>query len=202
MTPYLTLIRFGKWNDILNTPENPSALIYANLLWHYGQGLALARKHDFDNAKKQLDTLQQGLNNDQLRAPAPPYANPGIAGAEVAEKILQGIIAEEQNNLSESITFLHQAVTREDSMIYNEPKDWVHPARQYLGSVLLKAKKYGEAEQVYKEDLTTNPHNGWSLTGLAIALDKQNKKSEAAKIKAEATTAFSRVDIKITNSVF
>jgi tetratricopeptide (TPR) repeat protein len=78
----------------------------------------------------------------------------------------------------------------------------VHPARQYLGSVLLKAKKYADAERVYKEDLVINPHNGWSLTGLTIALQKQNKKEEAAKVKAEAATAFARADIKITDSVF
>ena len=202
MTPYLTLIRFGKWDEILHTPENPASLVYANLLWHYGRGLAYARKHDFTNATLQLDTLQKELQNDQLKAPAPSYANAGIAGAEVAEKILQGVIAEEQNNLPSSITFLKQAVTDEDSMIYNEPKDWVHPARQYLGRVLLKAKKYAAAEQVYKEDLTINPHNGWSLTGLAIALDKQNKKSEYNRIKVEAATAFSRADVKITNPVF
>ena len=202
MTPYLTLIRFGKWDDILNTPESPSTLVYANLLWHYGRGMAYARKHDFANATLQLDTLQQELQNDQLKAPAPSYANPGIAGAEVAEKILQGVIAEEQNNLPSSITFLKQAVTAEDSMIYNEPKDWVHPARQYLGRVLLKAKKYAAAEQVYKEDLTINPHNGWSLTGLAIALDKQNKRTAYNKIKTEAVKAFTRADVKVTNSVF
>ena len=202
MTPYLTLIRFGKWDDILNTPEISSNYIYANLLWHYGQGLAYARKHDFTNAGKQLDSLTFDMQNDQLRAPAPTFANPGINGATVAQKILQGVIAEEQNDLNTSITYLKEAVASEDSMIYDEPKDWVHPARQYLGSVLLKAKKYPEAEKVYKEDLIINPYNGWSLTGLAIALDKQNKKSEAAKIKAEATTAFTRADLKIINSVF
>jgi tetratricopeptide (TPR) repeat protein len=202
MTPYLTLVRFGKWDDILNTPENPSNYIYANLLWHYGQGLAYAREHDFRNAMEQLDSLQSDIQDKQLRAPAPNYANPAINGATVAEKILKGVIAEEQNDLNTSITYLKQGVTAEDSMIYNEPRDWVHPSRQYLGSVLLKAKKYAEAVQVYKEDLAINPHNGWSLTGLAIALKKQNKKVEAAKINAEASTAFSRADIKITRSIF
>ncbi len=202
MTPYLTLIRFGKWDDILNTPENSSNYIYANLLWHYGQGLAYARKHDFTNARKQLDSLTFDMQDKQLRAPAPNYANPGINGATVAEKILQGVIAEEQNDLNTSINYLKQAVAAEDSMIYDEPKDWVHPARQYLGSVLLKAKKYAAAEKAYKDDLVINPHNGWSLTGLAIALEKQSKKSEAAKIKTEATTAFSRADLQMSNSVF
>jgi tetratricopeptide (TPR) repeat protein len=202
MTPYLTLIRFGKWDEILNTSENPAGLVYANLLWHYGQGLAFARKHDLINAKKHLGILQQRLTNDQLKAPAPSYANPGISAAIVAEKVLQGVIAEEQNDLTSSISFLKGAVAAEDSMIYNEPKDWVHPARQYLGNVLLKAKQYAQAELVYKEDLVINPHNGWSLTGLAIALEKQNKKSAASKIKNEAATAFKKADVSIKASVF
>ena len=201
MTPYLTLIRFGKWDDILNTSEIPADLVYANLLWHYGKGLAYARKHDFIHAKMHLDNLQEKLNNEQLNAAAPSYANPAINGAIVAEKILQGVIAEEQNNLRTSISFLKQAVADEDSMVYNEPKDWVHPARQYLGKVLLKSKQYAEAERVYKEDLVINPHNGWSLSGLAIALEKQNKIA-ASKIKTEAATAFKRADLKITASVF
>lgn len=201
MTPYLTLIRFGKWNEILNTRENPASLVYANLLWHYGQGLAYARKHDFINAKKHLASLQKKLTNEQLNAPAPSYANPAINGAIVAEKVLQGVIAEEQNNLTASISFLKQAVAAEDSMVYNEPKDWVHPTRQYLGNVLLKSKQFAEAEGVYKEDLVVNPHNGWSLTGLAIAMEKQNK-TAAAKIKTEAATAFKKADLKISSSVF
>lgn len=202
MTPYLTLIRFGKWDEILNTPENPATYVFAQLLSHYGRGLAYARKHDFDNANKQLNALQQGLKNSQLKAPAPPYANPGITGAEVAEKILQGVIAEEQNNLPVAITLLQQAVASEDSMIYNEPKDWVHPTRQYLGSVFLKAKKYTEAAQVYEEDLKINPNNGWSLTGLATALSKQGQKEKAMKVQRQVAKAFSQSDVQIGTSVF
>ena len=202
MTPYLTLIRFGKWDDILNTPQPSSGYAYAGLLWNYGRGLAYARKHDFENAGKQLDALQQKLKIDQLKAPAPSYANPAIAGAEVAEKILQGVIAEEQDNLTTATSLLQKAVSLEDSMIYNEPKDWVHPARQYLGSVLLKAKKYATAEKVYEEDLVINPHNGWSLNGLAIALSKQGQKAKALTIKQQADKAFAKNDITITGSVF
>jgi tetratricopeptide (TPR) repeat protein len=202
MTPYLTLIRFGKWDDILNTLAIPTSYVYANLLWHYGRGLAYARKHDFDNANQQLDAIKESLQNKQLLAPAPPYANPGIAGGNVAEKILQGVIAEEQNNLPSAIAFLQQAVTSEDSMTYDEPKDWVHPVRQYLGNVFLKAKKYSEAEQIYKEDLKINPNNGWSLTGLATSLLKQGKRSEATDIKQKAAKAFSNSDVQIISSVF
>jgi len=202
MTPYLTLIRFGKWDDILQTPEVPSSYVYSNLLWHYGRGLAYARKHQFDNASKELLAVQQDMTNSQLSAPAPSYANPGINGAGVAEKILQGVIAEEQNNLPAAINFLQEAVNREDSMIYNEPKDWVHPARQYLGTVLLKAKQYAAAEKVFKEDLYFNPNNGWSYTGLSQALMHEGKRSEAAAMQQKAVAAFADSDEKITNAVF
>src|SRR5205809_3211661 len=130
MMPYLTKIRFGKWDDILNTPAIPGTHIYANLLWHYGRGLAFARKHDFTHANDELQALQTDLKNEQLKAPAPNYANPGINGALVAEKILMGVIAEEQNNLSQAASLLSEAVEQEDAMIYDEPKDWPHPARQ------------------------------------------------------------------------
>jgi tetratricopeptide (TPR) repeat protein len=202
MTPYLTLIRFGRWDEILNTPENPANYVYANLLWHYGRGLAYARKHDFTKANMELEALRKGLKNDQLKAPAPSYANPGIAGATVAEKILQGVIAEEQNNLTDAITYMKQAVVLEDSMVYNEPKDWVHPARQYLGNTLLKAKRYKEATQVYEEDLKINPNNGWSLTGLATALSNGGQKQKGLDIKKQADKAFTRKDVQIKNSVF
>ena len=59
-----------------------------------------------------------------------------------------------------------------------------------------------QKQKIFIKSLVINPHNGWSLTGLAIALQKQNKKAEANKVKAEAATAFSRADLQISNSVF
>jgi len=202
MTPYLTLIRFGKWDDILKVTRPPVTHVYADLLWQYGTCLAYARKHDFPNAARQLEALTQGLKAGQLKAAAPTYANPGIAGAEVAQKILQGVIAEEQNRLGEAIDFLKQAVVLEDSMVYNEPKDWVHPARQYLGNVLLKSRQFEEARTVYEKDLKINPNNGWSLTGLATALEMQGSRKKATEVKRRAAQAFSQADVEIKASVF
>ncbi len=202
MTPYLNLIRYGKWDDILKTEEIPARYVYANLLWHYGRGLAFARKQQFENAGKELQAMQQNITNPQMSAPAPTYSNPGINGATVATNILQGVIAEEQNDLPGAINYFTAAVNREDSMIYDEPKDWVHPARQYLGNALLKAKQYAAAEKVFNEDLYHNPNNGWSYTGLSTALLKQGKKSEGAAVQQKAATAFSDADVKITNAVF
>jgi len=55
-----------------------------------------------------------------------------------------------------------EAADKEDGMLYNEPKDWLLPARHFLGHALLKAKKYTEANKVYPEDLKINPGNAWA----------------------------------------
>lgn len=201
MTPVFTDIRFGKWDNILNTPSVPDAYVYAKMLWHYGRGLAYARQHNFDKANSELNMLRASMSNPQLQE-HPDAFNPGIAGAGVAEKLLQGIIAEEMNDLPGAIDILQDARDKEDEMIYNEPKDWPHPVRQYLGNVYLKAGNYAQAEQTYRQDLKINPNNGWSLSGLATALQNQNKNKEATTIKAAAAKAFERSDIKITTSVF
>lgn len=201
MTPYLTLIRFGRWDEILNTPEITMPRVYANLLWHYGRGLAYARKHAIDKAMKELDTLRINRKVPQMDSAVYNF-NAANAGAGVAEKILQGVIAEEQKNYQQAIGFYKEAVERERDMLYNEPRDWPHPARQYLGNVLIKAGNYTEAVTVFREDLQVNPRNGWSLTGLATALGKQGKKEAAAKASAEAAKAFKRSDASIAASVF
>ena len=59
--------------------------------------------------------------------------------------------------------------------MYDEPEPLPFAARHWLGASLLEAKRYDEAERVYREELEDHPHNGWSLFGLRIALDAQGK---------------------------
>jgi tetratricopeptide (TPR) repeat protein len=201
MMPYFTHLRFGKWADILRAPPIPDSRVYANIMWSFARGIANAREHQFEDAGKELQRIQNNKSNPQLKE-SPTAFNPGIVAVEVAENILQGVIAEEKNQLSHSITFLKDAVAIEDEMLYGEPRDWLLPSRQYLGAALLKAKQYAEAEKVYKEDLMINPNNAWSLTGLEKSLAKQNKKNEARAIQDQIKKASARADIKIISSVF
>jgi len=70
------------------------------------------------------------------------------------------------------------------------------PARRTLGAVYLDADQPAEAERVYREDLARWPKNGWSLLGLAKALDKQGKKAEAEKARKEYDAAWEQADFK------
>lgn len=120
----------------------------------------------------------------------------------LAEKILQGIVAEENGDYVKAVSILKEAVDMEDVMLYNEPRDWLMPVRQYPGNSLMKAKQYDEAEKIYKEDLRINPNNAWALTGLQNALTLHGKTTEVAKIKTELAKALVRCDIKFEASVF
>ncbi len=201
MTPYFTLIRFGKWEEILKSQPVPASRVFSSIIWQYGQGLAYARKHEFEKANAALEAIRTAMQDPQLQD-HPPAFNAGISPAGIAEKILQGVIAEERGDTGMAIDVLQDAVDREDAMLYNEPRDWPHPARQYLGNALLKAKQYDAADKVFLEDLKINPNNGWSLTGLYTSLQAQHKNGEANAYKAQAAKSFSRSDVSIPAAVF
>ena len=113
---------------------------------------------------------------------------------------LQGELLETGGDLDAAIEVYKQAVQLEDQNNYTEPPDWPQPMRHYLGSALLKAGKYAEAEQVYRKDLLWNQKNGWSLFGLQLALEKQGKKTEAASIFEQYQLAWRFSNTKLTES--
>jgi tetratricopeptide (TPR) repeat protein len=201
MTPYYTLLRFGKWDEILKLPEIPESRVYASIMSHFARGVAYARQQKTDLAETELEKIQSLKGHSQLME-SPAAFNPGIAAVNVAENLLAGILAEEKNQFTEAVALLEKAVDLEDGMLYNEPKDWLIPARQFLGRALLKSGRYAEAEKVYRKDLTINPANGWSLTGLEKALAGQNKIRESKAIAQLKLKAFKRADEKIGQSVF
>ena len=201
MTPMLTQVRFGKWDSVLSADRPAAAYVYADVLAHYSRGVAFARKGLLDSAAVELDALWRDTANQQLFAPAPSYSNPGINGTRVAGKILAGVLAESRGQYATAVALLQEAAAFEDAMIYDEPKDWQQPARQFLGSVLIKADRFAEAEAAFRQDLAIHPGNGWSYWGLAAALTRQGKKREAAVAADAARTAFARSDMKITAAV-
>ena len=201
MTPYFTLIRFGQFDAVLNAPAIPDSRVYANAIWHFARGIAYARKHQLEEANMEWQKMQLYQLNPQMQLGS-TSRNAGKVSLKIASKILQGVIAEEKNQLPLSVALLKEAVYMEDGMIYNEPKDWLLPARHYLAHVLLKGKQYTEAEKIYKEDLLVNPNNVWSIIDLEKSLLKQSKSKEAKAVQQQLKKAMARADMKISSSVF
>jgi tetratricopeptide (TPR) repeat protein len=179
-TPILTLVRFGKWDDILGSRPMDS-LSYANILLAFAKGMAFAKTGQPNYANLELTKLRVKMYEDEsLRQPFTPF-NSAYNTIRVAEHILAGTMAEQSGQLNNAIQYFQKGVELEDALIYNEPRDWLLPVRHYLGNALLKAGKPAEAEAVFKKDLQINPLNVWALRGLHQAQTAQRKTADAAK---------------------
>lgn len=198
--PTLTAVRFGKWDNILKT-KIPDSLVYASLLQHFARGLAYCNKGKPVLAQQELHGLEEKINDKSLKENPDNFSSAYDAGC-VARLILKGVIADKQNQDAMAINFLQQAVAAEDHLIYNEPRDWPIPARQYLANTLIEHGKYNEAIVVLNKDLTINPNNGWSLTGLQLAYQRTDNLTGLKKVQGQLKSAWKIKDVEIDRPVF
>lgn len=201
MTPALVNIRFGQWAGLLSMPHPASSLTYANILYRFGRGMAMANGHKLKDAVIELDSLRALMKDTVLLIPMTPFA-PAMDGAIIAENLLAGSIALAGNRHDEAIERFKKAVTVEENMVYNEPRDWLLNPKHYLGNAYLKAGKWEAARVVFEKDLLNNNENGWALMGLYQSLTAGEKKAEAEGVYARYKKAFLHSDIKLQNAVF
>ena len=191
---YLTLVRFGRWDDLLALPMPASELRYANGLAQYARGIALAATGRADEADAALQALSAHS--------AEVEKEPGNTVLMIAEHALRGEIASRQGRLDEGIEHLREAMMLEDELIYIEPPFWYYPIRHTLAAVLLEADRPAEAETLYREDLKRFPGNGWSLYGLAESLRAQGKDADADALEASLAEAWNEADVTLNASRF
>ncbi len=191
---YWTLVRFGKYDEMLAEPAPAAALKYTTAMWRYSRGIALAAKGNAAEAQAELDSVA-------ARAAATPAdAMAGINSQKnmlsLAERHLAGRIALAKGDTAAAIQALEQAITLEDGLTYDEPPAWYHPIRQELAGVHLALAHPKVAEKLYREDLVHYPNNGWSLYGLARSLEAQKKTAEAGKVDEQYRRIWDKADVK------
>jgi len=200
-TPLLAYTRFGKWNEILTIPTPRPEIKHLNLIRHYARGMAFIRKGNSVEAQEELDAIATLKADPELETLVATANNPSINSANIAFELVAGELAALEGNVSKAIEHLKKAVVYEDNLNYTEPAAWHIPTRQNLGAILLNAKKFEEAERIFKEDLAILRQNGWSLMGLYQSLKAQNKTQEADSIKKEFDKAWQHADINIDTSI-
>ena len=197
--PWQVLKTFAKWDEILELKPKHTGTPYLDGIWSYVKGSAYLAKGNNEQASQELTKLKQIINLpdvDKYRAGATPVSRVLKAAAYG----LEGEIFLAGGKYSEAIDAFTLAVALEDQNNYTEPPDWPHPMRLYLGSALIAAKKFKEAEKVYRRDLDWNKNNGWSLFGLQQALQLQGKTEEAETIHKEFLLAWQRADVELNDS--
>lgn len=200
-TPLLVYLRFGKW-DILKEMKSPEKTqIFSTLLYHFGQGIAFAKKKEFDMAASSLDQLRIQMKDSSLYLPFVPFS-PAIDAARVAEQLLLGVIHEERNLLDGAIRHYKIADSIESNMVYNEPRDWMLNPKHFLGNALMKAGKWKEALTILKKDLLVNNNNIWALTGIVRVFEQNKSTKEAAIYRTRLKKVTANADSGISHPVF
>jgi tetratricopeptide (TPR) repeat protein len=194
-TVLYTLVRFSRWDDILQQPAPAAHLRYTTAIWHYARALAFTAKDQTDSAGVERDSLLAIA--DQLPADQMLNLNSSKALLEIAKAHLAGEMAARGGQVDEAVARLQAAIQGEDQLVYDEPPAWYMPLRQRLGTILLAAGRPVRAEKIFREDLDRRPENGWSLYGLAQSLRAQNKLKPAEKIEERFERAWKTADVKL-----
>ena len=200
-TQVLVFVRFGNWDELMKIAAPDKAQIFGNIMYHFGRGMALAGQSKFSEAVQELNELINFMKDASLNIPFVPFS-PAIDAAKVSKNILIGTITLKQGKFNEAIAAFKEAVTIEENMVYNEPRDWILNPKHYLGNAYIKAGRFDEAIKTFQKDLLNNKENGWALFGIWQSLSAQKKTMEAAKIQVRFRKAFEKSDIKLTGSVF
>jgi tetratricopeptide (TPR) repeat protein len=200
--PFFALVRFGKWEELLNEPQPPADQQYTTGIWHWARGMAYAGTGDLAQAQAEYDAVMALAQSEAMQAFGLPSFSTGATNLELAGHILAAELAAGQGDPDTQISELEAAVAIQDEMAYIEPPAWYYPVRHLLGAALLDAGRAAEAEAVYREDLQQYPKNGWSLFGLTKSLEAQGKTAEAAAAQQEFAAAWANADVELTSSRF
>ncbi len=200
--PYYTLVRFGRWREILDDTLPPEvAEPYPLAIWHYARGTAYARTARIAEARRELEQVEH-FSTDPRLARVRIKVNDATAVVSIARLTLAADIAAAEQRRGDAIALLEQATAIEDGLAYDEPHLWLAPTRHALGAALIAVGRAADAERVYRADLERYPANGWSLAGLAQAQRLRGDVEAARATERAFRAAWVRADVTLTGSRF
>lgn len=163
--PMLTEIRFGLWQQALDTAakliaDEPGRISdSAAIPFYFTTAIANAKLGNGELASAELEKLASALTEEQEDTPLNRLY--GL----VANAVVDG----ENGDVAAKIQRLEEAVAIQAQLPYYEPPTFYIPIKQILGTAYIAAERYDEAIAVFQEDLAENPKNPWSFTGISDA---------------------------------
>jgi tetratricopeptide (TPR) repeat protein len=203
------MVRFGRWQEIINDPlpHDPGIYFVTTAMHHYAKAIAFAslkriaeaegERRSFHKSLRRIPAGRRFANNDAREVLA------------VGQKMMDGEVEYHKGNHAEAFVHLRESVRRDDALAYHEPWAWMHPPRHALGALLIEQGQYGEAEEVYRDDLglsdkiqrcAQHPENVWALHGLVECLRTRDDKRELPLFEVKLAAALERTDVPITSS--
>jgi tetratricopeptide (TPR) repeat protein len=194
------LVRFGQWPAILETKAPAATRVLQSALYRFAHGAALAASGKIPEAEADLTALESAV----AKLPADAMVGPANAAADVVAVAIADLtarIADAKGDVAGAIKGFTAAAAAEDRLGYNEPPDWLNPERERLGAVLLKARRFADAERVFRADLAKNTANPRSLYGLYRALEGQ-RKDAATETRRAFEKAWAAADVTMGDDLY
>ncbi|HMM40929.1 MAG TPA: hypothetical protein PKA95_03425 [Thermomicrobiales bacterium] len=205
------LIRFGKWQEIIDTPlpEDQELYCVTTAMIHYARGVALAATGHVNEAEEEQRRFVAAVG----RVPDSRYLfnNVCLDILAIAAEMLAGELEYRKGRYDAAFAHLRRSIELEDGLVYDEPWGWMQPTRHAYGALLLEQGHVAEAEEVYRADLGLDgslprayqhPENVWSLHGYHECLVRLGKDDLAAMIRPRLDLAIARADIPIRASCY
>lgn len=193
--PWLTLVRFRRWDDLLQRPlPTASDAPYFAGAAHFARGMAYAATGDVGSARAQATALRRMERRARTQGLAVKNINAGADLLGLAHSLLAAEIALARGAPADAVRHAAAAVAAEDRLEPDEPPAWQVPARHALGRALLAAGRAQEARAVFGEDLERHPENAVALHGLAAAERRLGDRRAAEALERRAQAAWMHGD--------
>ena len=205
------LIRFGRWQDILDLPmpADPALYCVTTAMLRYAKGVACAALGRVAEARagRELFLLAQAA----VPATRMLFNNTCTDVLAIAGAMLDGELDYREGNIEAAFASLRRAIELDDGLPYDEPWGWMQPTRHAYGALLLEQGRVAEAERVYRADLgfddtlpraCQHPGNVWSLHGFHECLVRLGRLGEAAIIEQQLKLTAALADVPIESSCF
>lgn len=202
----LTLVRFGKWQDVLkeSLPESWGGADfqgYNKAAWHYSRAVA------YWASSKQVanKTHYVELGDAEAKlclAAAPQSASPAQAfnyTVIIPEQLRAARAMHIDEDYATAIEHLRNVRDADDANMYLEPPRVWYPPRECLGALLVSAPKgkgldAKDALKTFQDDLTAFVESPWSLFGASQAAQALGMSSLAKNYSTRAKKAWSQAD--------
>ena len=195
--PLLTLVRLERWNEVLEEPLPGGEAGLAAPMADYARGVALVRTGRLDAARERSASLHAALGHAALKGATVMGDDPAAKVLEILSSRLAAEIAIADGQADAARAALTRGVELEAALEATEPPLLASMSRLALGSLMLRAQRWHDAERAYRDELAAQPSSGWALAGLEQALAGQGRSEEARRARTDAERAWAAADASV-----